>query len=451
MRMKGVISVMVSALLFAQGCVDKTHLDEFRIPDGNSSKTVSPGKRTGNAEKRRVFLLYAAGFNTLSSYLRDDIADLEEGFIPGEGRDENVLLVFSKVVPRFSSYATEISPTLVRYYRDGAGGIVKDTLLVMPVGTNMAKAETVSQVLTFIRDNVPARSWGMVLSSHATGWLPEDYYNDPSKYEREHPLAGAPSGTRKSMSARAPLPGKIPNEPWMPAVKSVTQEVTYISKTEQASSEIELNDFVAAIPMKLDYIMFDACLMGGIEVAYALKEKCSHIAFSQTEVLAQGYEYKQIAGQLLGGEEADCEAVCRTFFDYYMAQSGQYKSATISLVRTDRLDAVAQACRPLFDKYRSELASMSGDGVQGYFRHERHYFYDLYDVVAKAGATPQELDGLKSAIGSSVEYMGATEEFLGIEINTFSGYSMYLPSMGTAVLDNFYKSLAWNEAAGLVM
>jgi hypothetical protein len=35
-------------------------------------------------------------------------------------------------------------------------------------------------------------------------------------------------------------------------------------------------------------------------------------------------------------------------------------------------------------------------------------------------------------------------------INTFSGFSMYLPSNGHAELDKYYRTLKWNQATGLV-
>lgn len=39
----------------------------------------------------------------------------------------------------------------------------------------------------------------------------------------------------------------------------------------------------------------------------------------------------------------------------------------------------------------------------------------------------------------------------GFAITCHSGFSMYLPAMGTDYLDQYYKAnLAWNQATGLV-
>ena len=45
---------------------------------------------------------------------------------------------------------------------------------------------------------------------------------------------------------------------------------------------------------KTDILGFDACLMGGIEVAYELAGKCDRLGFSQAEVLAEGFNYKTL-------------------------------------------------------------------------------------------------------------------------------------------------------------
>ena len=77
--------------------------------------------------------------------------------------------------------------------------------------------------------------------------------------------------------------------------------------------EMNIEDFAAAIPMKMDYIIMDACLMGGIEVAYALKDKCDRIIFSQAEVIGDGLcEYDTMASRLLAGGSIWASARIRT-------------------------------------------------------------------------------------------------------------------------------------------
>ncbi len=75
---------------------------------------------------------------------------------------------------------------------------------------------------------------------------------------------------------------------------------------------------------------------------------------------------------------------------------------------------------------------------------------DLKDILVKAGASEEDLEKFQNAIDASLLYKAATPAFLNIPINTFSGYSMYLPANGSTFLNNFYKTLSWNTATSLV-
>ena len=62
---------------------------EFRRGDSRDSRDSRdiPQTRSNDPETRRVLLLYSAGYNSLSTYLKEDIEDeLMSGFIPGDGR-----------------------------------------------------------------------------------------------------------------------------------------------------------------------------------------------------------------------------------------------------------------------------------------------------------------------------------------------------------------------------
>ena len=78
----------------------------------------------------------------------------------------------------------------------------------------------------------------MLYSSHGTGWLPEFYYGDGADPENEVDIWESTSS--KSMGS-------------------------HVNGDEL--DEMELSELASAIPMHLDYLIFDACLMGCVEVA----------------------------------------------------------------------------------------------------------------------------------------------------------------------------------------
>ncbi len=365
----------------------------------------------------KVLILYSAGFNSLSSYLAQDIEDLQKGWLPAK-KSREALLVISRQPEYSGDYNDRTAPFLFRIYK-GKKGPVLDTLYSMEKGESLASAANLRTFLSKAAELFPSKSYGLILSSHATGWMPSFYFSNPERYDA-------------------------------PRIRSVTQEV-YIDNGRRESMEIDIPDFAAAVPMHFDYMIFDACLMGGVEVAWELRNVTGRIGFCQTETLAEGFDYRNITERLLNSTPADPEQACRDFFESYDSRSGNYRSATVSYVDCGSMDELAQICRTLFGKYREKLTIMDGDNVQGYFYDaSKHWHYDLYDIIEKAGADAGELAELKAALEKCVLYKAATPYFFNLQIKSHCGLSMYLPSMGGKYLDEFYKTLEWNKATELV-
>ena len=393
---------------------------------------------------RRVLLMVSGGHNNLSNDLEADQRDMEKGYLPeGIGADTNVLLVLSRLKEGWLSNTSV--PVLYRLYRKEDGTVARDTLLRWGPDARLFGGTVLREAMEAMRYRFPAASYGMVVSSHASGWLPPLYYYDPTPFGDDYE-AKDDSGEGGDIVYFSARPGR----------RSIGQDEDVVaSKTEMV--EMDLTDFAAAIPVRLDYVVLDCCLSGGIEVAWALRGKADLVAFTQTETLSDGFDYTTIMGRLLGEGAANPLGVCQDFFEFYNSRSGSLRSATISLVDTRRLDHLAAVCAPLFEKYREPIGALSGkDHVQGYFRYHRHYFYDLEDLLLKAGIDEQEQADLSAALSQCVLYKAATPYFMqgtwyGFAINHHCGLSMYLPSMGSVYLDNYYKEkIGWNSATQLV-
>ena len=405
------------------------------------------GDRVGIKDDRKVLLLYSAGFNSLSEYLKDDINDLKQGWLPGNSKRDDILLVYAHHSKSRGVYSIPMEPHLIRIFSQDDGTVVCDTLVTYDKNTVSSSSLQLNAVLREVKSRFPAGSYGMIFSSHATGYLPAGYYSNPQGYM----FAGLSS--RSLDKIPSPVPYIEPEyDPSLPMVKSIGQDQVGTSG-KYLSYEIELADFADAIPMQMDYILFDACLMGGVEVAYELKGKCGKVGFSQAEVLAEGLDYKTLTNHLLKEKKADPQGVCEDYFKQYESQSGVYQSATISLIDCKKMDALAEVCRELFSswKYKDILKTMDPDKVQRFYRFDKHWFYDLASILIEADIDAEELGRLSSALDECVLYKAHTPEFMcEFEIEIFSGLSMYLPSVGSTELDKYYKTLLWNQDTGLV-
>ena len=385
----------------------------------------------------RVMILYSAGCNDLVHHLKDDITELKTGYIPSK-KDKKALIVVSHLANGIgldgkAVLEPETDSYIIRLYKFKKN-VVADTLKRIEGVKVLTQPEVMSETLQYVKDNFRTDHYGMVFSSHATGWLPEDYYTNP--------IEQSPQQTTITWQA-PPRRLSIPNGN---LIESIGREEALIDD-QRVIFELDIKEFARSIPMHLDYLLFDACFMAGVEVAYELRNLCDKIAFAPTEVISGGFDYKTMASHLLE-DELDIYNVCLDFYNKY---KGDSYGVTVTLVNCEKLEGLASVCKDLFSKYRDSMASINPSLVQSYFRDQkRHWFYDLEDILDKAGISSTEKNNLEQALNNCIIYKAATPKFITIKINTYSGFSMYLPCNGSDNLDDYYKTLAWNKATGLV-
>lgn len=385
------------------------------------------------------------GFNNLSASLAEDIRDLEKGFIPGSAPLDNYLFVFSHLVE--SSYSAPSAPKLQRIYLGPDGNPMKETLLEMEPGTVSNSAECIREVLEFLKEKYPEiESFGVLMSSHGTGWTPPGYCTTGYKNEGN----SDDIEWRRSAFPEKYLSGEYLYEP-LPGVKSMGYTVTGVNPT--VAYETDIREIADLLPFKLDYIIFDACFMGGVEVAYQFKDKCRYMCFSQTEILSDGMDYTTMISDLLSGNSADLVSLATNYFNHYDTASGAKRSATISVVDCTKLDALAAVCRDLFRRYDISKDKVDESKLQKYFYYSNHaWFYDLFSIAEAAGASETELSDLQWALDCCMEYKAATPIFAlyGFPIRVHSGLSMYLPETERKNLNSYYSALDWNKVTGLL-
>lgn len=448
-KVKNIFCAVVLAALAAVSC-DKLD-DDFKIKVNNPSQnagTRMPGKSNGSV---RAHLMVSFGFNSLSSYLVEDIKDLEDGFIPGNGAQDNLLFVFSHSAQ--GSYSQPTSPVLTRLYKGANGQIFKQKLLELPSGEIPNSKENLALIFKYIQDRYHPDELGVLMSSHGTGWTPPGYCSKPASFEKESEWL---SPTLFSV----PRWGEsfVPERDFevFPLTKSFGE--TKIASNPGTSYETDIKELAESIPYKLDYLILDACFMGGVEVAYELRDKCRFLCFSQTEILADGMNYKTMMSHLLEKKEADVISLGNEFYDYYNKQSGYNRSATISVIDCSKMDPLVEVCEDFFSRHDIDSKNCASDELQPYFRSQyaknHGWFYDLRSIFVAAGADEEELKLLDAALAQSVVYNEATEYFMegygGFRVKYHCGFSMYLPYPEKKYLNNYYKTLAWNEATGLI-
>lgn len=422
-------TALASLLMLSAVACDKTFDD---MPGNKGTAPV----RNVTSEKAQVMVLYSAGFNSLCAALEDDVNDMKSGYLPLVGSMSKAVLVYSRRLSETGRYTDRTPSYLIRLSVDGWGKVISDTLKTWPETDEAVSASTMTDVLETVKGLYPHASYGMVFSSHGSGWLPSGYYS-----------TGKITAGTAGLQA---VPYIDPNSDGsMPRVKSIGID----NITSRNTYEMEIETFAQALPMKFDYIIIDACLMGCIEVAYALKDKCDKLVFSQAEVLEDGLcDYTTLTQRVLRPGVPDLYNLCEDSYRHYKNQDDPiYRSLTISMIDCTRLDGLAESCKSLFSKYRNQISLVNAANVQGYFRSRKHWFYDLTDILRQSGVPEADMTDYNKAMSDCVLYNAATDTFINFDIRTHCGLSMYLPADGNSELDEFYKTLSWNKASGLVL
>ena len=378
----------------------------------------------------QVLVYCALGYNNLSGNLAANFEDIQTDILPGLSSDK-AIVAFCHNTAACGGYTTPNPPVLVRIYRGRDGQPVADTLKTYDAGMVSASKESLRQVLEEVRTSFPAKHYGMVFSSHGTGWLPDNYNSDSER-----------------SSLRSSLPE--PASSW-PLTKGVRNQFSG-SFRDPAIRWIELQDFAAAIPMKLDYLILDACLMGTVETAWELRNVCDRLVFSPTEILAAGMVYNTLSWDMFSGSQPDLETYCREYYEYYDAQSGSYRSATVTLVECGKLDALADAFGAIVAAHRDKLSiSLAGSVQHYYYRGSKlSFFFDLRDLADQLGATSAEMARLDAALAEAVSYHAETPTFFDLKLERCCGLSTYIPDASRPRLNAFYRTLSWNDRVHLV-
>lgn len=353
-------------------------------------------------KRPKTVLLYMVANNNLSNDAENSISRLQNGYIPS---DEGNLLLYK--------HCAGMDPVLLHIKKGEDGTVVADTAYRFPPRVSATKS-ALTQALNVTQALFPADSYGLILWSHGTGWIP--------------PLASFSSAAQEQISGSGPertfgLDGKV---------------------------ELEIRDLAQAIPYKLSFMLMDACFMGGIETAYEVKDSVDYYIGSPAEILTESFPYHKIM-QHIFKSTPDYAAVCKEYYDYYNAKSGAERSATVALMDCSKLAEVAEVAKRVFDQYGGRIASLDLSLLQPYFRgSSSKYFYDLKDLVDAIADASLSAE-FAAALERAVPYKASTPYFIELPIRSFCGVSTYVPgNPADTKLADYYKQYKWNQATGMI-
>jgi len=341
--------------------------------------------------KFRTVLVYLAADNSLAAEAYKNMQQMRNAL----GDIDGNLLVYAKL-PNQTAAIYHISN--VEYSKEGQLKIKEYT------NHNSSDPNTLKQVFDDVRDAYPASSYGLILWSHATGWIP----------------------------------------PGMPGIKLK-------SFGDDQGREMDIKDLAGALPNDLDFILFDACSMASLEVLYEIKNKAKYIIASPGEVISNGMPYDQTINLFFEKGVQAYESIAQKYFLHYNAMDGLYKSATISVIDASKLHAIAQKTKSILNNQQAKFSDFNRGHVQrmDFDRISNPLIaFDFADFMRQNYMDESVLD-LNHSIDAAIIYKGNTAYFNGYQIRTYSGLTCYIPVLDNEeVVHDYYRTLSWYKDSG---
>ena len=416
-------------------------------------------------QARRTVLVYQAAQNSLGTqrYNQQDSTEMANG-IQYLKSDERLLLFIDDA-------------QLPRLYEMRQGYAAPKLIKRWETDLNSADPATVTEVLRLVKTQFPSDDYGLVLWSHATGWVP----SGKSVQNAQRNAAPTQGLTTPSTSALSTLarPSTSPRPLTfgvdVGADGNMSRDLAALGAMPDEIGTAELANAIAASGLRPRYILFDCCQMQGVEAAYDLRNVTDYIAGSPMAIDASGGFYTDLMKTGLFSE--DIRELGPSYMAAYEKQfttpsTSDDFGAVFSIIRTDRLEPLAKVMAEVMPKALPSTIDEAGfwrmDSVQAYAPYTATYFwrpeyYDLGDAMRRHLA-PADYARVKAELDQLVIYRGSTDvfwvgpgyyDYFSIDRQNYSGISMFVPQLRYTTnasrsihgdLNEAYRKTAWSKA-----
>jgi hypothetical protein len=379
----GVFVFSLSLFFSLVGCVEQ----EEYIPIGGAK----PTKGIDEGASNRTVLVYMIASN-LGEDLKNNLKIMTSVATAENLNGGHLLVYYSENKDKASLF--EIKPD--------EKGVPAEYVISNYEGESAVSKETMRRVIDEAVALYPADSYGMLLSSHASAWMPVGYH-------------------------------------------------TLRAFGEESGKWLEIDELAEAIPdHQFDFLLFDACSMGAVECMYELKEKADYIVASPSEIMSVGFPYQTILPRLFT-KEADLANVAKDFYDFFKDYA--YPIGSISVTDTKELDGLVAITKEILANNEEAVLSLDISGIQvlSYLPKSPVALVDFGDMI-KHLATKEQYQRFEDALKKAVLYPYSTKRVYTKEngyynVTTYSGLSVYPLREPYPQLNDWYKNrLRWYQA-----
>lgn len=416
MQIKKTCSFIIATLFIVVG-VSCSNGDS---PDG-PDVPVTPVGQT-------VFMFFPWSNNLLSDFRRT-VEDMQTIVAQRSMKDERIMVFM----------ATSEREAVLFELKKQNGRCLTDTLRHYsdrPFTSRQWLTSLFSEVMTL----APASRYGMVVGCHGLAWVPVQGQRNARKRLGSQERIDEEDNLYKEERIDKEEDDLMHFEVQSP----VTTRFIGGTYPETQIETTDLADAMADAGFHTEYILFDACYMSSVEVAYELKDVTHYLIASPTEVLSYGFPYITMGKHMLG--TPNYKGIVDSFISFYSSYNLPYGTVAVTdCTQLDALAAIAQqinaaateqinvaAAEPTNAASEGKLnTARSGknvpNGVQIMDGYSPTLFYDLGHLMSLKDAGTVLTAAFAEQLGKTVPYKGHTSQYFTalkdapVDIKHYSG------------------------------
>jgi hypothetical protein len=256
---------------------------------------------------------------------------------------------------------------------------------------NMGDGKVLAGFVEWGRQKYPAKRYMLVIWDHGQGWRFFDTVRlDITAAERDRVVRIRHT---QLVSLKAEAKGRGPGRRFgaienIPLNRSIGEPFRSVSVDETDNDHLfnrEIQDALEGLlgRERLDVIGFDACLMGMVETAYALRRTCRVMVGSEELEPGDGWDYSDWVAKLVADPTIDSAALGKVVVESYKSTYGVNSAQTLSAVDLAKIEPLCQAINDLSDrliaKLDDELANVKS-ARQACLRYGQSYYLHGIDL-----------------------------------------------------------------------
>lgn len=416
MQIKKTCSLIIATLFIVVG-VSCSNGDS---PDGPDAPVTPVGQT--------VFMFFPWS-NSLLSDFRRTVEDMQTVVAQRSMKDERIMVFM----------ATSEREAVLFELKKQNGRCLTDTLRRYsdrPFTSRQWLTSLFSEVMTL----APASRYGMVVGCHGLAWVPVQGQRNARKRLGSQERIDEEDNLYKEEKIDKEGDDLMHFEVQGP----VTTRFIGGTYPETQIETTDLADAMADAGLHTEYILFDACYMSSVEVAYELKDVTHYLIASPTEVLSYGFPYITMGKHLLG--TPNYNGIVDNFISFYSSYNLPYGTVAVTdCTQLDALAAIAQqinaaateqinvaAAEPTNAASEGKLnTARSGknvpNGVQIMDGYSPTLFYDLGHLMSLKDAGTVLTAAFAEQLDKAVPYKGHTGQYFTalkdapVDIKHYSG------------------------------